>query len=278
MLIINEVKEAEKIINTNKYDKLASAVNLLVRYYWQIKRLTKEEVKEKIRLFIELNHEEFEYWENSVKRMIKNADKFPLCQLNEIPITQKEIDIIFKAGTEKKEKILFTFLVLAKLKYLKSGKAWVNDTGSSTFKLANAQTGVEDRDYIIRDFYEAEFISYAKSPMNMSIHIDFIDTDGDTVFVVNDLRNLGYRWLKFKGHKYIECNECGKLFKPTKGNSLYCKDHRGYIPLRTKIIECCDCGISFETAAITKSKRCPLCQRLHYNERKRVNRLKCRVD
>src|SRR5574344_1021817 len=101
MLIINEVKEAEKIINTNKYDKLASAVNLLVRYYWQIKRLTKEEVKEKIKLFIELNHEEFEYWENSVKRMIKNADKFPLCQLNEIPITQKEIDIIFKAGTEK---------------------------------------------------------------------------------------------------------------------------------------------------------------------------------
>lgn len=267
MLVINEVKEAERIIETNKFDKLSSAVALLVRYYIQIKEFKSAIVKDEIKRFLTLNHQEYDYWEKSVNKMIKKAKKFPLCQIDEIPITQKEIDVIYQAGSEKKEKILFTFLVLGKLKWMKTGKAWVNDTGASTFKRANTDTRTNERDYIIRDFKEAGFISYAQSPMNMSIHIDFIDDNSNTVLIVNDLRELGYRWLQFKGQRYIECGKCGILFKPSKMNNCYCKNCRGYIPLKTKIIECIDCGISFESPAIAKSKRCPLCRRIHYNKR-----------
>lgn len=266
-MVINEVKEAEKILQTNKYEKFSSAVALLIRYYVQIKGLQKSEVIDEIKKFLMLNHQEYDFWESSINKMIKNAKKFPLCQIDEIPITQNEIDIIYQAGSEKKEKILFTFLVLGKLKWMRTGKAWVNDTGASTFKRANAETRVDDRDYIIRDFKEAGFISYAQSPMNMSIHIDFIDDKGDTILVIKDLRELGYRWLKYKGQKYNECHECGKLFKANKSNALYCKEHRGYIPLVTKIMECMDCGASFEAPSVSRSKRCPLCRKLHYNER-----------
>lgn len=269
---MNEVKEAEKIIKTNKYEKLSSAVSLLVRYYVQIEGLKKAEVKDKMKKFLVLNHEEYDYWEQSLNKMIKNADKFPLCQIDEIPITQKEIDVIYKAGSEKKEKILFTFLVLGKFKWMKSGKAWVNDTGASTFKRANTYTLFEERDYIIKDFKEDGCVSYAKSPMNMSIHVDFIDEDSEPVFVVKDLRELGFRWLKFKGQKYVECQDCGSLFKPTAMNACYCKNCRGYIPLKTKLVECKDCGTNFETPASTKSRRCPLCRRLYNNERKNIFR------
>lgn len=265
-IIMNEVKEAKKIIKTNKYEKFSSAVALLVRYYVQIEGLSRAEVKNEMKKFLILNHEEYDYWEQSLNKMIKNADKFPLCQIDEIPITQKEIDVIYKAGSEKKEKILFTFLVLGKFKWMKTGKAWVNDTGFLTFKNANAETKIEERDYIIKDFKEAGFISYAKSPMNLSIHINFIDENENPVFVVKDLRELGFRWLKYKGQKYVECQECGILFKPSAMNACYCKNCRGYIPLETKIIECIDCGISFETPSSTKSRRCPLCRRKHYNE------------
>lgn len=268
-MVINEVKEAERILQTNKYDKFSSAVALLIRYYIQIKELNKSDVKDEIKKFLILNHQEYDFWEKSIDKMIKKANEYPLCQIDEIPITQKEIDTIYQAGSEKKEKILFTFLVLGKLKWMKTGKAWVNDTGFLTFKRANAETKTDERDYIIRDFKESGFISYAQSPMNMSIHIDFIDNTSDTVLVVNDLRELGYRWLKFKGRRYVECNECGKLFKPNGSHSLYCKEHRGYIPLVTKIIECKDCGNSFEAPATSPGKRCPLCSKLRRNAKQR---------
>lgn len=277
-MVINEVKEAERILQTNKYDKFSSAVALLIRYYVHIKELKKSDVITEIKKFLFLNHQEYDYWEKSINKMINKAKKFPLCQIDEIPITQKEIDIIYQAGSEKKEKILFTFLVLGKLKWMKTGKAWVNDTGASVFKRANAETKTADRDYIIRDFKEAGFISYAQSPMNMSIHIDFIDDSSDVILTIKDLRELGYRWLQFKGQRYTECNKCGILFKPSRMNNCYCKNCRGYIPLVTKVIECIDCGISFEAPSITRSKRCPSCRRLHYNERKRNNRLKCQID
>lgn len=267
MLVINEVKEAERIIETNKFDKLSSAIALLVRYYIQIKEFKRDIVRDEIKKFLILNHQEYDYWEKSVNKMIKKAKKFPLCNIDEIPITQKEIDVIYQAGSEKKEKILFTFLVLGKLKWMKTGKAWVNDTGASIFKRANTDTRTNERDYIIRDFKEAGFISYAQSPMNMSIHVDFIDDNEESILMIKDLRELGYRWLQFKGQRYIECNECEILFKPTRMNNCYCKNCRGYIPLKTKIIECIDCGISFESPAIAKSKRCPLCRRIHYNKR-----------
>lgn len=273
-MAINEVKEAEKIIATNKYEKFSSAVALLVRYYMQIKGLDKDKTKEVMKKFLALNHQECDYWEKSLNKMIKNSDKFPICQIDEIPITQKEMDIISQAGTEKKEKILFTFLVLGKLKWMKTGKAWVNDTGSSTFMRANTATRADARDFIIKEFYEAGYISYAKSPMNMSIHVDFIDEDGEAVHTVKDLRNLGFRWLQFKGQRYVECQECGILFKPNRSHAKYCKEHRGYIPLETKVIECKDCGVSFEAPSMSRARRCPSCGRLRHNEIQKKSRLK----
>lgn len=259
--MINEEREAERIIETNKYDSLSSAVSLIIRYYIQIKEMSNDEVKSKVKSFLELNHCEFDKWKRFIKRVIKNSDKYPICRLNEIPITQKEIDIIKSAGSDKKEKILFTFLVIGKLKYLKSGDAWVNDTSKKIFEQANTSPRADERDYIIRDFYESNIVSYAKSPMNLSIHIDFVDPDGEPVFTVKDLRNLGFRWMKYKGDNYVECQSCGIIFKPTKMNARYCKECRGYVPLKTKIVECCepDCGISFETPANNRSNRCPSC-------------------
>lgn len=263
MLVINEVKEAEMIIETNKFDKISSAASLLARYYAQIKKISKEELVKKIESFFILNHENVIGWNSFISKIIKNANKIPLCQIDSIPITQKEIDIIKSLNSDKKEKILFTFLVFGKLKYMRTGKAWVNDTSKSMFERANTSPRADERDYIIRDFKEAEFISYAKSPMNLSIHIDFIDNDGESVFNVSDLRNLGFKWMKYKGGNYVECNGCGILFKPTQMNNCYCKDCRGYIPLVTKVVECIDCGISFETSSNTKSKRCYKCRKKH---------------
>lgn len=263
MLVINEVREAERIINTNKFDKISSAASLIARYYIQIKEMNEDEVIKKLESFFTLNNENTCSWGNFILKIIKNANKIPLCQINEIPITQREIDVVKTAGSDKKEKILFTFLVMGKLKYMKTFSAWVNDTSKNIFEIANTSPRADERDYIIRDFYESGLISYAKSPMNLSVHIDFIDTEGETVFAVKDLRNLGFKWMQYKGQKYVECQSCGILFKPTKMNARYCKSCRGYVPLKTKIVECCDCGTSFETPANTKSKRCPHCRRKH---------------
>lgn len=270
MNTINEVKEAEHIIETNKFKKFSSALSLIIRYYIQIKNYSKKETIDAVNKFISLNKENYIDWEETVEKMIKNAKKYPLCQINEIPLTKKEIEVVRNSGNKKKQKVLFTFLVLAKLKYLRNGNTWIRNTDAEIFKRANAESTFKERGLMIYDFREAGYITLPKSPMNMSLHIEFIDVEGEPELIVTDLRNLGYRWLKYCGEKYIECQECGKLFKPAKGNSLYCKDHRGYIPLRTKIIECCDCGISFETASTSnKNSRCPLCSRLRRNEKQR---------
>lgn len=268
-MYISDVKRAEYILQTNNFDKLSKALSLIIRYFIQIKDYNPLLIKEEARKFLALNNEEFEYWENTVDKIIKSAKKYPLYDIDSIPITQSEIDVIRQAGNSKKQKILFTFLVMGKLQYLKTGKAWVNDTGAKIFKLANAQTKTEERDYIIRDFYEAGFISYAKSPMNMSIHIDFIDDTGDAILTITDLRNLGYQWLKYSGRNYIPCKECGILFKPTNTNNLYCNEHKGYIRKPDKVIVCCDCNNKYIAPAMARGNRCPLCSRIRRNEKQK---------
>lgn len=250
-MIINEVEEAENIIQTNKYEKFSSALSLLIRYYIHIKGLKKNDVKDEIKKFLVINHEDYNYWEKFIDKVIRKSKHNHLCQIDKIPITQKEIDIIYQVDSEKKQKILFTFLVIGKLKWLKTGKAWVNNTGSSTFKIANAETNAAERDYIIRDFHDAGYISYARSPMNMSIHIDFIDDTDEPVITIKDLRCLGYRWLQYKTQKYAECNRCGILFKTSKTNKCYCQRCRKY-----KIIKCISCGKEFETPIKTHDTEC----------------------
>lgn len=269
MLAINEVKEAERIIETNKYDKISTAASLIIRYYIQIKGLSPAETKDKMKAFFNMNHKDYDNWRKFVSKVIKTSDDYPLCNIDEIPITQKEINIVDALETDIKKKVMFTFIVMGKLKQIKSGNSWLNDSSKSLFDRANVNVRVADRDYIIKDLYELEYISYAKSPMNLSLHIDAIDMSGDPVFTVKDLRNIGFAWLKYKGESYTYCNECGILFKPTRPNNIYCKNCVGYIPLQTKVIECCDCGTSFETPSMTKSKRCPHCRHKHYNERLR---------
>lgn len=267
-MCINEVKEAEKIIKTNRYEKISVAVGLLIRYYFHKQNLTPDEIREKIKAFVTLHHEDYDHWESFVNKTLENVENVPLCEIDEIPITQKEIDVIKSVENKKEQKILFAFLVMGKLKYLKTGKSWVNNTGATFFKNANVDVRTEERDYIIKKFHDAGFLSYAKSPMNMAIHIDFIDKEkSNPVLMIKDLRELGFRWLLYIGERYVECNQCGILFRPNSSNDRYCKKHRGYIPLKTKIIECRDCGVSFETSAGLLDKRCPNCKRLHYNKR-----------
>lgn len=269
MLIMNEVKEAEIILETNKFNKFTSALSLLIRYYAQIKEYHSAEIRDAMKNFIKLNNEEYSHWEELINKMIKSAKKFPLSQIDEIPLTQKELDVVASIPDKKKQKVLFTFLVLAKFKYIKSGKAWVNNTGASTFEIANSKSVKRDRSRIIYELKEMKVITLSKSPLNRSVHLEFIDEDGEPALIIKDLRNLGYRWLQYCGERYIECNECGILFKPTRMNNCYCKSCRGYIPLKTKIVECIECGTSFEAPATSPGKRCSSCSKLRRQAKQR---------
>ena len=165
-------------------------------------------------------------WQDAIDRQIKDADKFPLIELDGIPITQSELDICSSLSGKQMKRLMFALICLAKFCNAVSAKNnnWVNRSDKELFKMANVVTPIRRQSLMINDLREAGLIRFSRKVDNININVLCIDNIGEPVLVVTDYRNLGYQYMKYYGEPYFECASCGIVIKRTGKNHKYCSD------------------------------------------------------
>ena len=172
----------------------------------------------------------------AIKKWVHSAMKYDLRKIENIVLSQKEIDFIKKIGSNKDKKLLFSILVFSKA--LKKGSVKRDKSKLKTSdnyyihynnfqdiirlsKINNlSETDLADVLYKYKHyftFYNAE---------RELIRLDFIDKKPHKKIVLYDLNNLNtYFGILFEHQKPpFSCTRCGKESKKSRNAQKYCKD------------------------------------------------------
>lgn len=216
-----------------------------------------------------------------------------VCDKDGFWITKSELDYIGKLNNKVLERLAFVFLCYAKLYKLRNQNAngWVySGKYRDVFSQARITCSVKERYIHIAELedkgylYSYQMSESAKNSIYLykqyqkrmnDAKVTFINDDSEGVIFVNDFRELGYYYRKYKGENIIQCRKCGKLTRGNKnGTKLYCRACAGTekkYKVSYKFCRCVDCGKVFTISNKfndRKRKRCDECQE---KERKRHN-------
>ena len=227
-----------------------------------------------------------------------------ICDKDGFWITKSELDYIGKLNNKVLERLAFVFLCYAKLYKLRNPNAngWVyNNKLKDIFAQARITCSVVERGIYVGTLEEKGYLYPYKMPeyaeksiylhkkyqeRMLDVRVAFMDDDSDGVIYINDFREIGYYYRKYKGENIIKCKKCGKLTRGNKnGTKLYCRACAGMekkYKVSDKFCRCIDCGIVFaisNESYARKRKRCNECKekerKLHnqkmYQQRKIKN-------
>lgn len=281
MIVLNEVKEAEKILNNGEVGvKPSATLFLLAKYYKHKCKFTKKLIQCHLHNFMEQNYPGYNpaLWEDMIENIATKSQKYDLREIDFVGISEYEINKIKSIKNDKYEKLLFSMLCYAKLYNLSSenNNDWVNTPIKEIFKSARVIVKrKEDKFLILNDLEKTGLISFSSKNDNLNLKINFIDQGNDYVLKIRDFRELSYEYLNFLGNgNFIRCKTCEKLCKaPIKNNRIYCSECSTYQLVGTKIIACVDCGKDVEVDASSRTIRCDICFK---TERRRIEREKKR--
>lgn len=220
-VVLNEVKEAEKILNSGEVgNKPTSTLFLLGKYYRQKNNLDKTQTSKALDSFMRENYKNYNpvLWENIIEDISKKANKYPLREIDSIGITQGELDEISKLVNIKYEKLVFTMLCFAKLynALSENNNGWVNIRIPEIFRIARVTVKYKkDKFLFLNDIEKSGLISFSNKNDNLNLKINFVGNDLDkSVITISDFRELGYEYLNYIGDgNFIRCSECGRLVR-----------------------------------------------------------------
>jgi hypothetical protein len=165
-------------------------------------------------------------WQDTINKQAKDASKYSLIEIEDIPITQKELDICDRLNGAQIRRLMFTLICLAKFSNTvnKKNNGWVNRQDKEIFKMANIITSVKRQSLMLNDLRELGLIRFSRKVDNININVRRVDGAGRPVLHISDFRNLGHQYLRYCGGQYLECASCGLVIKRTSNSQKYCND------------------------------------------------------
>lgn len=279
MIILDEKRYAEerleqKNIGENPYFTL----NILSRYYYQCLGYRRKKIHDLLLEFLRATYPKYITnsmgWEVTIDKLASKASKKPLYIISGISITQAELDTIAGINNKVLERLAFTMLCLAKYHNARNpeNNSWVNTDSKDIFKLARISCTSIEREEKIGALHRMGLLQFSQRIDNTNCQVTFVNDNSEEILFIQDYRELGYEYLKYKGGNFIRCAECGILTRGNKyGNKKYCKNCAAYTPQETKTIVCEDCGKMFQVIGSNKRTiRCMDCQNAINKEKKRL--------
>lgn len=277
MLILNEKKYAEDLYfgKNNEVKSIVAKIGYVTRYQLYALGYNDDDNYMYAVRWMNKHHDNFDEscYSNLIVDAVKKAHKKPFYIIDNIGITQSELDIISSLDDIRAEKILFVLLCMAKQQNISSGftNGLVKYSLPSLCKTARVSVPTDEREYILYRIIQTGLLSYPKKNDTQCIFVNFIDHDGEGILKIDeiDFQELAYVYLQWKnGGGYDRCEKCGRLFRKNKYRK-YCYECAKYQPIGDKLVTCIDCGKEFGVSAMdNETCRCKDCRDLYLKKLK----------
>lgn len=274
----NEQSAIENMIKIKFVDKnnITNTIYSLAKYNYHVLHLDDEQNYKNILKYIidNCNHIYEESVYKDIEGCIKSVKKHAFASIDEVCITQSELDVIRGLKDIKQEKTAFVILAVAK--YFNALNDKVYDAAflrnADICKLARITIPVKDRDVFMQFAYDKDVLyrhTWADSTIKK---LTFVSHDEDDPVVLrlheSDFRDLAYVYLAYlTPHKYRRCVGCGCWIRKTKKDLRLCEkcNSQDLAEADTfKTIECVDCGaLVYVPMFDTATCRCVECKEAH---------------
>ncbi len=228
-IVLNEYEWAEDRINTHDLGKKPAETLKRVAKYYYANQYSKREVRKMLDTFL---HQcdpsaSLTNWSNTLDRIVKRVDKYPIIRMDGVDVSVKEMECIEKLDGTQLRRLSFTLLCVAKYWDAVSveNNHWVNTEDREIMQMANIGTSIKRQSMMFAALKDAGMIQFSRKIDNLNVRVVFIE-DGETAIHIQDFRNLGYQYLKYYGGMYFDCENCGltvKMQEPSRGRKQkYC--------------------------------------------------------
>ena len=234
MLILNEEKYA-KALYDGKNQEVKSAmskIRYITRYLIHSDGKSDEDAYKFSVGWMKKYHDNFDEscYSNVISDAIKKAHQYPFYVIDNIKITQSELDIISSLDNLRAEKVLFVLLCMAKQQRMSNGftNGLVKYSITELCKLARVSVPADDREYILYEIVKMGFLGYPKKNNTQCLIVNFINNEDNVVLTLDevDCQELAYVYLSWKngGKGYTRCQKCNRLMKQSKTRpKQYCE-------------------------------------------------------
>ena len=234
MLILNEEKYAKDLYDGKNQDikSIMVKIRYITRYLVHSEQKNNDDVYKETVKWLKKYHDNFDEssYSNVISDAIKAASKYPFYIIDNIKITQSELEIISSLNNLRAEKILFVLLCMAKQQSMANGftNGLVKYSITDLCKAARVSVPADDREYILYEIVKKGFLGYPKKNNTQCLIVNFITTD-EVVLEIDetDCQELAYVYLSWKndGKGYTKCQRCHRLMRQGKTKpKKYCEE------------------------------------------------------
>lgn len=228
-IVLNEYEWAERMINNHDLGKKPMETLNRVAKYYLATGYSKREIRRMLDTFLVQCDPSVSLpnWSDTLDRVVKNADKYPIIRMDGVDVTVKELKTIEKLEGKQLQRLAFTLLCVSKYWDMVSQRNdhWVNSSDKEIMQLANINTSIKRQSAMFAKLREVGMLKFSRKIDNLNVQVTFIE-DGEAALHIQDFRNLGYQYLKYRGGSYFECDNCGltvKIQEPARGRKQkYC--------------------------------------------------------
>lgn len=228
-IVLNEREWAEvAIANRQLGKKPVETLSRVARYYCQSEKYKKREVRAKLEDFL-LQCDPgvvLVKWADTIDKIVRAADKYPLIELEGIDITEAELQTVRNLEGKQLQRLAFTLLCVAKYwdaTQLKNS-GWVNTADKEIMKMANINTSIKRQSLMLHEMKNAGLLRFSKRVDSLNIQVKFIRTNSPVAIHISDFRNLGNQYLLYCGEPYFQCAHCGLTIKKKSNVHKYCPE------------------------------------------------------
>ena len=201
-----------------------------------------------------------------IEGCIKSAKRHTLSTINEVCITQSELDAIKKLNDIKQEKAMFVLLAVSKYFNLLNNKDYdaVFLTNTDICKLARITIPAKDRDQFMQFAYDKELLHRHTWSNSTIKKVTFVSHDENDKVVLKlnegDFKDLAYTYLAYiSPSQFRRCVTCGKWIRCNKQDRRLCLDcgkNTESVDEKDifKAITCVDCGKTAYVSVLNKKE------------------------
>lgn len=229
-IMMNEKQYIESVIRfgTISQDYPARDVNMIVKYCFHELGMRRTKIISYVDEFMFKHYPDYNpfEWHPLIEKYVRKAPGGKLIEIQSVPITEKEMEVISRVDEPESEKLLFTMLVIAKFKWLAyKANGWVSEKRDEIFRTGNCKIPVPDRNATIHSLFLEGLLELSRSNRKENWRVPFIDEESPIVLQVTSTIDCGLQYMMAKGDSRItECVDCDKLFIKTKVNMTRCRN------------------------------------------------------